>query len=106
MWSHSHRFEDALQPRKDDRIQPNFSSSPFTSMYMGDVLATGPLLYAMLGAPLMDCGTSEGKPSRKVYDDHLELAKSHYRKLRNVGVFMDDTCIRWSFPARVRQSWR
>jgi hypothetical protein len=49
MWSHSHRFEDALQRRKDDRIQPNFSSSPFTSMYMGDVLATGPLLYAMLG---------------------------------------------------------
>merc|ERR1711990_564606 len=83
---------DELQRRIDDHIPAEFLFKPnLISMYVGGtVLATCPMLYAMLGAQLMDTGTSRGVPTRDHYEEHLRVAKEHYKRLRDVGHLMDE----------------
>jgi len=83
---------DDLERRKDDHIPAEFlSKQNFVSMYVGGtVLATCPMLYAMVGARLMTSGSSQGEPTSQFYAENLKVAKGHYRRLREVGNLMDD----------------
>lgn len=81
-----------LTRRKDDRIPAEFlTKKNFTSMYVGGtVLATCPMLYAMVGAPLMSSRVPGALATREHYDDHLSVAVKHYKSLTGATDLMDD----------------